>query len=88
LRERYEQLRRQAGTGVEGGAGRSVLQREGMKAWIEAGRREVAPASVETPPQRADGCETTAENRQQIVVLLAGMVMAVRKGAGDEYRSA
>jgi len=47
-----------------------------MKAWIEAGRREVAPGSVETPPQRADGCETTAENRQQIVVLLAGMVMA------------
>jgi len=47
-----------------------------MKAWIEAGWREVAPRSVETPPQRADGCQrAAAENRKQIVVLLAGMVM-------------
>jgi hypothetical protein len=75
LRERYEQLRRQTGTEVEAGAGRSVLQREGMKAWIEAGWREVAPRSVETPTPRADGCQTTADNRKQIVVLLAGMVM-------------
>jgi hypothetical protein len=74
LRERYEQLRGQTGTEVEATTNRSLLQREGMKAWMEAGWREVARSSAETPPQ-AGGGETTKENRKQIVVLLAGMVV-------------
>jgi hypothetical protein len=72
----YEQLRRRALDGGWGGPGCALLQRDGMKSWIETCLRIPRPSVPVCPPHEA---ATNIPSCGDLVQLIAAMVLEIHQ---------
>jgi hypothetical protein len=73
----YEQLRRGVIDGGRGGPGCALLQREGMKSWIQAGPRRKRPSVKVCAP--GDMVTTSNSFCGDLVQLIAVMVLEIHQ---------